>query len=314
MSRYRMFGRLLLVSAAVIIIVAYGQLPGDNLFWGELQNSLHILLFCLLTLLMLRLLGTYPPLAHRALVRFLVVSVLLLVIALGSETIQGLSGRGFGKPDILRDLVGILLGLGLAALLERNNQGAPVIRRPDLRSLLVLLLTGLALMAGFPLGKLVLDYQARNQAFPVVLDLLADWSDSFIDYAHARPSTSACLPGMAPVELLPATYPGVSVSEPYPDWRAYRELVLSLHSQDPAPYEMVLRIHDRQHDHTYRDRYNRVLNVEYGTNHYRIPLAEISAAPAERTMRLGQVAGVILFAWNLPQARQICIGKIKLER
>ena len=119
---------------------------------------------------------------------------------------------------------------------------------------------------------------------------------------------------MTGIELLPANFPGVSLTEPYPDWRTYRQLSVSLYSDYPEPFELVLRIHDRQHDHTYRDRFNRVLNIKPGANHFRLPLTEITHGPTGRTMQIEQIAGVILFAWNLPQTRQICIDRIQLER
>ena len=297
-----------------MVSVVFGRLPGDNLFWQELQNSLHSLLFFLFTLLVLQLLRRYPPLAYRSFRRYLFTGGLGLAIALGTETAQWLSGRGFGHADILRDMAGILLAIGLYTLLERNPHGSLLIPRPGLRSLLIVALCSLLCVAGYPLGKLMLDYHARNLAFPVVLDPGARWADSFIHYTDARRLSSACGPGMTGIELLPAKFPGVSLIEPYPDWRTYRQLSISLHSDYPEPFELVLRIHDRQHDHTYSDRFNRVLNIKPGTNHFRLPLTEITHGPIGRAMQIEQIAGVILFAWNLPQTRTICIGRIQLER
>ena len=187
MSKHFTFGSLLLACATIIATVVFGRLPGDNLFWQELQNSLHSLLFFLFTLLVLQLLRRYPPLAHRSSRRYLFTGGLGLAIALGTETAQWLSGRGFGHADILRDLAGILLAIGLYTLLERNADGSPLIPRPGLRSFLIVTLCSLLCVTGYPLGKLMLDYHARNQAFPVVLDPGARWADSFINYTDASP-------------------------------------------------------------------------------------------------------------------------------
>ena len=70
--------------------IVFGQLPGDKLFWQELQNSLHSLLFFLFTLLALQLRRHYPPLAHRSFRRYLCTGGLGLAIALGTEMAQWL--------------------------------------------------------------------------------------------------------------------------------------------------------------------------------------------------------------------------------
>ena len=54
---------LLLASAAVFALVAFGQLPGHSLLWQELQNSLHTLLFFILALLVLYQLRHHARLA-----------------------------------------------------------------------------------------------------------------------------------------------------------------------------------------------------------------------------------------------------------
>jgi hypothetical protein len=313
LSKRFTFGSLLLACATIITTVVFGRLPGDNLFWQELQNSLHSLLFFLFTLLVLQLLRHYPPLAYRSFRRYLFTGSLGLAIALGTETAQWLAGRGFGHVDILRDMAGMLLAIGLYALLERDAHGSPLIPRPGLRSFLIATLCSLLCVAGYPLGKLMLDYHARNQAFPVVLDPAARWADSFINYTDARRLSSACGPGMTSLELLPAPYPGVSVAEPVPDWSSYRQLVITLDSLDSAPFELAIRIHDQLHDQSYTDRYNRTLPVKPGPNRYTIPLTEIRDGPTGRSLRLEAIAGVMLFARDPRQARRICIGNMWLE-
>ena len=146
------------------------------------------------------------------------------------------------------------------------------------------------------------------------MDLRANWAASFIKLADAVQVPDICAPGMTGIELLPAIYPGVSVDEPYPDWRSYQYLELTLYSSSPEPFELTLRIHDRLHDQSHTDRYNRTLAIRPGTNRFRIPLTEVSNGPIERPLKLGDIAGVMLFALDPPQPRRICIGNMRLDK
>ncbi|MGB5260637.1 MAG: hypothetical protein WBO34_08965 [Gammaproteobacteria bacterium] len=307
-------GGLLLACTAAFAVVAFGQLPGHSLFWQELQNTLHTLVFFALTLLLLRHLRHHTPLAQSLFSTYLIAAGSCLLIGIATETAQWMSGRGFGEGDVLRDLAGIAMAALLYALLDRTAAGSRLVSRPAIRGLLATLLVGLLLVSSYPLGALARHYSARNQAFPVILDLRANWAGSFIKHGDAVLTPGACGLGMTGLDLLPAPYPGVSVAEPVPDWSSFRRLVITLDSLNSAPFELTIRVHDRLHDQSYTDRYNRTLPVNPGPNRYTIPLAEIREGPTGRSLELEAIAGVMLFARNPRQARRICMGSMWLEK
>lgn len=305
---------LLLASAAVFALVAFGQLPGHGLLWQEAQNTLHTLLFLALALLVLHRLRQYVRPALTPCSTYMVAGSICLAIAVATEVAQSLTGRGFSYLDILRDLAGIAIAAILYVLLDRTAAGSRLVTRPAMRGLLLALLVSLLVASCYPLGTLVRDYVARNKAFPVIMDLRADWADTFIKLQDVLPAPGTCSPGMTGLELLPAPYPGVSVVEPVPDWRSYRQLVFTLHNASAVPVNLVIRVHDRLHDQSFTDRYNRTLTVNPGLNRYTIPVNEIMDGPKDRSLQLAQIAGVVLFASNPHHVIQVCISSMQLEK
>jgi hypothetical protein len=307
-------GSLLLACTAVFALVGFGRLPGHTLFWQELQNTLHTLVFFILAFLILHQLRHHTRPAHAPLTIYLIAAGISLLIGMATEITQWVSGRGFGLIDVLRDLAGIAMASLLYALRERTAAGSRLAGRQALRGLLATLLAGLLIVSCYPLGTLTWHYVARNQAFPIIMDLRANWAGRFIKLVDAVQAPGTCGPDMTGLDLLPAPYPGISVVEPVPDWRAYRQLVIALHSMSPAPFDLAIRIHDRLHDQAFTDRFNRTLPVNPGPNRYRIPLIEIRDGPTRRSLALDAVAGVMLFASNPPQSRRICMGRMWLEK
>jgi hypothetical protein len=187
--------------------------------------------------------------------------------------------------------------------------------------LVVSLAVGLAVASAFPLATLARAYHQREQAFPVIVDLAADWSHPFVQLNHATldpaPDPSVCpAPGaghLVGLQLEPATYPGFSVIEPYPDWRGHDHLVLEIVSTQAAALELTLRIHDAGHNQAYTDRFNRLLSLSQGNNRFRIVLADVSNAPAGRRMDMSRIAGIVLFAADGGGPASFCLGVLRLE-
>ena len=77
-------------------------------------------------------------------------------------------------------------------------------------------------------------------------------------------------------------------------WREFQfeSLTFVIHSVQPNPFQLVLRIHDRLHNQEHADRFNRSLLVMQGENRFRIPLAEIRNAPVGREMDMTRITGV----------------------
>jgi len=235
---------------------------------------------------------------------------------IATEVAQWLTGRGFGMLDVVRDIAGIALGAGFHALNARTMQGSRLVQRKHARPMLAAVLCVLLCASIYPLALLSWHYQVRNAAFPVIMDLQADWAATFLELDAARltPAPDTCGHALSALRLLPANYPGIYIIEPVPDWRGYQYLDIELHSAHPAPVSLSLRVHDRAHNHEHSDRFNRILELVPGTRTYRIALEDISNGPVGRKLDLGNITGVKLFSGKHPHPQKLCVGAIRLEQ
>jgi hypothetical protein len=312
----------LLIVTAIVPAVLFGQLPDDSLLWRELQNTGHIPLFGILSLATLCILREVSPTARkRPLAGYLAAGFISLVAGIAIEFGQLLTHRDPGSADVMRDLAGIVAGLGIYAVVDPRMQSVWYKLHRGLRTATIALACLLLLGSLLPLAQLAVACVQREQAFPVVIDFTARWSKAFIQLNHAAltqvtPSEawiSAPGPRMARLTLYPAQYPGVAIVEPSPDWAAFETLTFAVYSREPEPVDLVLRVHDKLHNQILSDRFNQRLTVKRGENRFRIPLAAIQNAPADRSMELSQMAGLILFATDIVDPVDLYLDNMRLE-
>ena len=115
------------------------------------------------------------------------------------------------------------------------------------------------------------------------------------------------------VSLEPAEYPGISIIEPVPDWKAYESLFVAIYSKYDHIIRLTIRIHDAVHNQSHSDRYNLSLVVEPGINKYKIRLKDVEQAPANREMDMTGIAGLVLFASKLDKPVTLGISSIRLN-
>jgi hypothetical protein len=111
-------------------------------------------------------------------------------------------------------------------------------------------------------------------------------------------------------------YSGITLVHFPRNWRGYRFLVLEVFTPSPEGLEVTCRIHDRQHEEgeqRYEDRFNKNFHLRPGWNCIRIDLDEVTRAPVGRTMDLGEIREVGLFASRLPVPRTIFVDYVRLE-
>jgi hypothetical protein len=313
---------LLFFFLAVFFAVSFGKLPGNGLLQIELQNTGHVLVFGLLAFTALRLArspGRELITPHSS---YLFVGAACLFTGIATEFAQTLTGREISYLDILRDLAGITVAVGLYSVFDRTNEGARVVPGAIRRGCIFMFACTLLAVSFYPLVSLALDTYARRQAFPVIIDLQADWARPFLETRQSvldpRPAAETCGPVMdhtaTGLRLLPARYPGILITETCPDWRSYRYLTFTLFSNRPEPFQLGIRIHDRRHNHAYADRFNRQLTVSYGENLYRIPLAEIRDGPAGRKLDMANIARIMLYGKDVTNPLEFCVGTMRLEK
>jgi hypothetical protein len=312
----------LLIVTAIVLAVLFGQLPGDSLLWRELQNSGHIPLFGVLALATLCVLREVSTAARdRPLVEYLAAGFISLVAGIAIEFGQLLTHRDPASADVMRDLAGIVVALGIYAAFDPRMEPVWGKQHGGLRTASVALACLLLLGSLLPLAQLAIACMQREQAFPVIIDFTARWSKPFIQLNHAvltqvtppEAWTSAPGPRMARLTLYPAQYPGVAIVEPSPDWAAFETLTFAVYSRESQPVDLVLRVHDKLHNQTLSDRFNQRLTLAQGENRFRIPLAAIQNAPADRGMELSRITELILFATDIVDPVDLYLDKMRLE-
>jgi len=299
--------------ALFIPVMLFIRLPGDSMLWREFQNTGHTPLFGIIALATLYILRTYIPAARdRPLYGYLISAVVSLGIGIMSEFGQLLTDRDPSVYDVMRDLIGIIAGLGVYAGIDPRMKPFWGNLGRGLQSGTVILSCVLFAASLLPLVRLATASIQRNAAFPVIIDFEAGWSKPFLQLQHAvlTPATESQLSQLV---LKPARYPGVSIVEPHPDWSAFESLTFVIHSTQPHPFQLVLRIHDKLHNQDHADRFNQSLIVIHGENRFRIPLAEIRNAPVDREMDMTRITGLTLFAIDIVLPVDFYIGLLRLE-
>ncbi|MDA3834212.1 MAG: hypothetical protein PF495_12545, partial [Spirochaetales bacterium] len=171
-----------------------------------------------------------------------------------------------------------------------------------------------------PLTYLSAAYMQRKAAFPVVFDLSSNWLRPFLRLNNAvikpHEDNEIRVDGesrLSRIDLKSGAYPGVSILETTPDWSAYKTLRIVVHSKLSQPFELVLRIHDDQHDYAYTDRFNKAMTINKGTNYFYIPLEDIKNSPANREMNMMQIREMTFFSAQYFDELYFYLGAVRLE-
>ncbi len=135
----------------------------------------------------------------------------------------------------------------------------------------------LALFALLPLALTLVAYAVRSASSPLL------WSDeSRMLHRFSRWKLDRC--------------PGLVIDEPLRDWRAFEALQIKVRRECPDFSRIIVRVHDRQHDQRFGDRYNASFELADDAEHtLKIPLVRIRDAPAERQMDMGAIRGIVVF-------------------
>lgn len=307
-GRRTAFLGILVVALPALALAA--KLPSHPQIFGVLNNAAHAPVFGALAIVWFFLLRRFPALSlwQRQLAAF------VLAIAIGGlvELLQSMFGRGAELIDLLNDTLGAAAGLALVSFVTS--------RRP---MLLVIALALLVPVAG-SIADAAIAYVSRANNFPV---LFGDSTRSDRYFIHTR-GVEAVPSSLPPrwarpddpqslrIRNMGERWPGVTHSEPHPDWRNHSRLMVDLTNPEPQPLTLTLRVHDRAHDNRTGDRFNRTFTIAAGQRSVlSVPLAEIASAPDGRPLDLSRVAGIILFGDGDPQqvGREFYLTRIWLE-
>ncbi len=299
------------IAVAICFLVAVFA-PGPSPYYRSLMSLhdfLHVPGFVVVTW---ALLFGWPELAKtrpRRLLHLAVVAAVSMAVGVAVEAAQAATGGSFDPGDVMRDAGGTAIGVLLA-----------MVRWPEwvAGARWVLGAGAVAVLSWFlvpPLSDLADEVRAWRQ-FPVLADFGA--ASELERFGHSEESRAAIEPvdggqHALRLTLLPGAYPGIAFDYFPCDWRGWRRLVITCSNPDGRPLPLTVRIHDRQHNQEYTDRYNRTFQVPPGRSEIDIPLSEVAAAPRGRTLDLARVAGVVVFSGGLRERRTLLIDDIRLR-
>ncbi len=99
---------------------------------------------------------------------------------------------------------------------------------------------------------------------------------------------------------------------PLPDWSAYQALEFDAFLDGEKPIDFIMKMEDLRHNGRFQDRYNSNRKFQPGTNHFRIPLAEVRAGLVGREFDLHQVMRIQFFTVLLPEPRRVTFDNMRL--
>jgi VanZ family protein len=250
---------------------------------------------------------------------YLYAALAALAAGVVSEVAQLASSRNADVGDLLRDVIGICAGLGLAATFD------PLLRARRRGGWLVMLVvgTGAAIIASF--GLTVQSGHAlwsRNTSVPTLMTFAHRW-ERFL-YEEAGDPTSRLL--TRPVGW-PATADDVVLwtestgrfntllhLRPYPDWRGYGALSFVAASADENARSVNVNVWDTPPDSDQPlNRFNRRIEVTPEPQRFTIHFEEIAAASTERPFDFEHVDIVILFLRG-EERGALLLDDFRLER
>jgi VanZ family protein len=285
-------------------LVVFAKFHEPTRFAHALQKLAHPVTFGVIALLFLTLLRPHAP---RRFGFYVVAFALTVLCGAGTEVAQAFVNRDPSLFDVLRDALGASTALaGFAALVP----GADARGRGGWRVMGALFAcVGFAVMVA-PISICLAAYAHRDLRFPTLLEACSPLDRYFLSDGGAGatvvpstgPTTSSCGSALR-VQSGSAPYARITLDEPYPDWRMAHTLVLELRNPGELDLSLVVRVHDRTHNFTFRDRFNREFTLRaHERLELAIPLTEIEHAPAGRLMDLSRIAGIIVFRYRGPMA------------
>ena len=308
--------RILRITAILFLLslVVFATFHEPTRFAHTLQKLAHPVTFGAIALLFLTLLRGEPP---RRFGSYVVAFVLTVSCGAGTEVAQGFVGRDPSILDVLRDALGAITALaGFATLVPGTAARGRGLRRVMGA---IVACTGLAIMVT-PISICLAAYAHRDLRFPTLLEACAPLDRYFLSGGDAKivpsiaPTTSPC-GRVLRVELGSTRYAGITIDEPYPDWRTAHALVLDLRNPGEVDLSLVVRVHDRAHNYQFQDRFNREFTLRaHEQLELTIPITEIEHAPASRLMDLSQIAGIIVFRDRGTTAGNFEVERILLRR
>ena len=304
--------KLLIAAGCIaVVILAHVMTLGEVApLYRSIRDSLHAPGFALFTGVAIVLLRA-PAGSWWAYLR---VMLLVLAVAVIAESSQTFTGRDASFTDFKADLLGIGSVTLLFVAMDRN-----LIKRTVVSLALILpAVAGIAMcfMTPLRLGAAVLEQSTR---VPVLLNFDPAWETRLINGGSLyvqKVDASLISPDMSGlagrIRLDDASERSFEFS-PYSDWRGYTEFTFIAASGNNGPMQLSIRIHDREHNSQFSDRFTKTLAISPDPTLYRLPLDEIRKTPSGRLMDLGQIESVVFFTGRSEDSDVLILDNVQLR-
>lgn len=279
----------------------------------QFQNALHGPGFGLVAIGIMFVIRPTPN-PHAA---YLTALVLGLLIGATSEALQFLSSRDANIHDLGWNVIGVVGFLAVAACID------PQVRRRLPRANIVVMLLFGAVALSLTLVPVVTGawvLSSRALAFPVIASFDHSW-----EAAIYRPFDPTQLSTMQPpakwpiqrghvmlIDFAPIQYSGIAI-DAYPDWTDFKTISFLTASADGQEHDVVIRIHDAEHNSQYQDRFNRVIQIGPDVDRHVIAFEDIQNSVIARAFDFSSVAGIVIFMVDATGDERIFIDDIRLE-
>jgi VanZ family protein len=299
----------------LILLQQLVQLPGNSMMRLALNNAAHTPFFTVLTLLLWQLHPLASP-RFDCRQKLLLLAAAMALLATSTELAQVFTRRDASLQDWLRNLLGTLAGFCFIVLWQVRKRGSRTRQ-------VALGLLGLLLLAyGFrDVIGIIERQQQRLRALPHLLVMEEDYLRRMARrtggwrlgskgdfYAAASREQPADARREALLLLLDqGNYPGLTLREPYPDWRDYQWLIIEAESLDAAPLGLTVRV-ETTTDRGMQNAQAFLLSNRPGA--LRVPLDSLISGSAEKRP---EIRNLLLFVERPANSMGLLLYDIRLE-
>jgi hypothetical protein len=312
----------LAVVVAVIAMLLFVRLPGDERWVWVLGNTAHAPALAVATIALIQAFRTLQPFGPGILREYAAAIAVALLLGALVELAQLGTGRNASLVDLGRNALGSLAGAALLLVYDPRVQELPSRRSIQRTGLLI----GIActLIVVTPVLITGAAYFQRARDFPVLVDFSSPLSTYFVSTYGAVVVERARLPGTNQqsepeaaglrARLVGSGAWALVLWEPYPDWRGFDHLALELANHSQTPLLMRIRIRDRDQRTDRKAGY--VDSIEVGPRTrtvLQIPLRDVVAADGAPGLDLALVRSISLSGHAGNRAQDFYLTRIWLD-
>lgn len=247
---------------------------------------------------------------HANLRSYLYAWIITVILGIATELVQIITPeRFFELGDILFDAI----GAGCFLTLAYPFQDVEIRVRKIFRTVAI----AAVFACTIPLLLAALDEISMHNSFPLIGSFesrleMGRWieQNSEITRSNLHPTNGKY---SMKVRLLPGEYPGISLKYLTRNWQGYDRLIFNVLLEENNALRITVRIHDKNHNEQYEDRFNRGFVINPGNNTVIIDLKEVMEAPKGRRIDMGNIVNICIFSYNLAEQRTLYFDNFRLK-